>query len=177
MSPREKKLIIFFAAAGFIVLNFLAYAQFQSKRLEFDRALTEARQQLDTAEMFRASREQVSGEMEWLATHEPEPAANQDVQTKLQQLCEREAKGQGLEIKNQRPLPTDTTSGSHYHRAKIQLTVTGAEDALYRWFDKLNVPDQLRAATNIRLSPNAKDDTKIDCTATIEQWFVPVPTT
>lgn len=176
MSPREKKLLIFFAAAGFIVLNFLAYAQFQAKRLEFDRALTEARQQLDTAEMFRASREQVTDEMEWLASHEPEPAANQDVQTQLQQLCEREAKGLGLEIKAQRPLPTDTTSGTHYHRAKIQLTVTGTEEALYRWFDKLNVPDQLRAATQIRLSPN-KDDTKIDCTATVEQWFVPLPTT
>ncbi|MFZ9935950.1 MAG: hypothetical protein ACO3JG_02705 [Luteolibacter sp.] len=177
MSPREKKLLIFFAAAGFIVLNFLAYAQFQAKRLEFDRALGEARQQLDTAEMFRASREQVTDEMEWLAAHDPEPAANQDVQTQLQQLCEREAKGLGLEIKAQRPLPTDAPSGAHYHRAKIQLTVSGSEDALYRWFDKLNVPDQLRAASQIRLSPNTKDDTKIDCTATVEQWFVPLPTT
>ena len=125
--------------------------------------------------MFRASREQVTDQMEWLASHQPEPAANQDVQTKLQQLCESEAKKFSLEIKNQRPLPTDTTSGVHYHRAKIQLTVSGTEDALYRWFDRLNVPDQLRAATVIRLSPNAKDDTKIDCTATVEQWFVPQP--
>ena len=38
--------------------------------------------------MFSASREQVADQMEWLAEHEPEPAANQDVQTKLQQLCE-----------------------------------------------------------------------------------------
>ena len=45
MSPREKKLLIFFGAAGFIVLNFLAFAQFQAKRLEFDRSLDEARRQ------------------------------------------------------------------------------------------------------------------------------------
>ena len=175
MSPREKKLLIFFAAAGFIVLNFLAFAQFQAKRLEFVRSLDEARRQLDTAKMFSASRELVTDQMDWLASHEPQPAAKQDVQTKLQQLCETEAKNAALEIKAQRPLETDTTSGTHYHRAKIQLTVSGAEDALYRWFDRLNVPDQLRAATHIRLSPNAKDDTKIDCTATVEQWFVPPP--
>jgi len=175
MSPREKKLLIFFASAGFIVLNFLGFGFFQTKRLEVMRARDQARQQLDTAEMYRASREQVQPQMEWLASHEPEPAANQDVQTKLQQLAEREAQSAGLTIKSQKPLPTDSTEGLHYHRAKIELAVSGTEDALYLWLDKLNTPDQLRAATFIRLSPNQQDDTKIDCRATVEQWFVPLP--
>jgi hypothetical protein len=175
MSPREKKLLIFFATAGFIVLNFLGFRFFQTKRLDVMRARDQARQQLDTAEMYRASREQVQPQMEWLASHEPEPAANQDVQTKLQQLAEREAQSAGLTIKSQKPLPTDSTEGRHYHRAKIELAVSGTEEALYRWFDKLNMPDQLRAATFIRLSPNQQDDTKIDCRATVEQWFVPLP--
>jgi type II secretory pathway component PulM len=175
MSPREKKLLLFFAAAGFLVLNFLVIGFFKSKRIEVDRQRDEARQKLDVAEMFRASREQVVDEMDWLAKHEPEPAANQDVQTKLQQLCEREAKTTGLTIKTQKPLPTEASAGLQFHRAKIQLTVNGTEQALYQWFDRLNIPEQLRIASSIRLSPNKEDDTKIDCTAIIEQWFVPVP--
>jgi len=176
MSSREKKLLIFFAAAGFLVLNFLAIGFFQKKQLEVESQRSQAQQKLNTAEMFRASREQVVDEMEWLAKHEPEPAANQDVQTQLQQLCEQEARTAGLTIKLQQPLTTDT-SGAHYHRAKIQLTVNGEEEALYRWFDRLNIPEQFRIASSIRISPNKEDDTKIDCTATIEQWFVPIPTT
>jgi hypothetical protein len=175
MSAREKKLLIFFACAGFLIVNFLGFGYYQSKRTQFDRALSEARQQLQTAEIFQASRQQVIDQMEWLAENEPEPAANQDVQTRLQQLCEREARGMGLEIVNQRPLPTDTTTGTHYHRAKMELRVSGGEEALYRWFDRLNAPTELRAATSVRLTPNAKDDTKIDCLTTVEQWFVPVP--
>jgi hypothetical protein len=174
MSPREKKLLILFASAGFIVLNFLGFGFYQRQSLAALQSRDQAKQQLQTAKMIRSSSDQVVDEMAWLAEHEPEPAANQDVQTTLQQLCEREAKGLGLEIRKQSPLPTDTTSGTHFHRARIQLTVSGAEDALYRWFDRLNVPDALRATTHIRLSPNAKEDTKIDCTATVEQWFVPV---
>lgn len=174
MSPREKKLLIFFATAGFLVLNFLAIGLFQNKRLEVETQRNQARQKLDTAEMFRASREQVVDEMEWLAKHEPQPAANQDIQTQLQQLCEREARTAGLTIKTQKPLQTDTT-GQYYHRAKIQLTVNGAEKDLYKWFDRLNIPEQFRIASSIRISPNKEDDTKIDCTATIEQWFVPQP--
>ena len=175
MSPREKKLLIFFAAAGFLVIHILGFGYYQAKQASLEVALGEARRQLQTAEMFQASREQVADQMNWLADHEPEPAANQDVQTRLQQLCEREARGMGLEILNQRPLPTDTTSGSHYHRAKMEFRVSGGEEALYRWFDRLNMPTELRAATSIRLTPNAKDDTKIECLATIEQWFVPIP--
>ncbi len=175
MSPREKKLLIYFATAGFLVLNFLGYGMLNSKRAQADRALADARLKLETAERFQASSEQVADEMNWLAENEPEPAANQDVQTSLQQLCEREAKSCGLTIKSQKPQPSDTTPGLRFHRAKIQITVNGSEESLYRWFDRLNVPEKLRIATQIRLSPNQQDDTKIDCTATVEQWFVPPP--
>ncbi len=173
MSDREKKLIIFFALAGFAILNFLVFNFAQTKRQQVNAERIQAKQTLETAEKFGEMKEQVTDQMAWLADHEPEPKANQDVQTTLQQLIEREAKAAGLTIKSQKPLPTDATEGRHYHRAKIQITVSGTEDALYRWFDRLNTPDQLRVASQIRMVPNNPDDTKIDCTATIEQWFVP----
>ena len=175
MSPREKKLLLFFATAGFVVLNFLAVGFFKTKRLEVDRQRDQASQKLETAKIFSASREQVLDQMEWLAKHEPPPAANQDVQTKLQQLCETEAKTSGLTIKSQKPLPSEAAPGLYFHRAKVQFTVTGAEGALYQWFSRLNNPEQLRVASKILISPNKQDDTKIDCTATVEQWFVPLP--
>jgi uncharacterized iron-regulated membrane protein len=173
MSPREKTLILF-ASAGFLVLNLLGFNFYQNKKLSAAAGLTDARQKLANAEMIRESREQVAGEMAWLAEREPEPAANQDVQTKLQQFCEREAKSAGLTIKNQKPMPSETT-GVHFHRAKMQISVTGTEEALYRWLDRINIPDQFRIATQIKLTPEKEDDTKIDCIAVIEQWFKPLP--
>ena len=55
----------------------------------------------------------------------------------------------------------------------MQLNVAGREEALYRWLDQINDPAKLRSATQLLLKPDAKDDTLIDCTATIDQWFVP----
>ena len=72
MSPREKKLLIFFATAGFLVLNFLAIGFYKTKRLQVDRDLAQANQKLETARIYRASSEQVADQMEWLAKHEPE---------------------------------------------------------------------------------------------------------
>lgn len=175
MSPREQKLLIFFAVAAFAIVNFLGYGFATAKRQEVDASRAQARDQLATADMFRDSRAQVTDQMDWLTENEPQPMANQDAQTQLQELVEREARATGLTIKTQKPLPTDATEGRYYHRAKLQINVTGGEEALYRWFDRLNMPDQFRAATQIRLSPNKEDDTKIDCSATIEQWFIPPP--
>ncbi len=174
MSVREKKLILFFALAGFVILNFLVFNFATSKRQQVNNERAQAQQKLTVAETFQASREQVLDQMEWLAAHEPAPQASQDVQTALQQLVEREAKAAGLTIKNQKLLPTDEAVGKHYHRAQFQINVSGTDEAIYRWFDKLNVPDQLRGATQIRFFPNSPDDTKLDCTATIAQWFVPL---
>lgn len=173
MSDSEKKYILIFSVIGFVILNFFAFNFAKSMRLRVDAQTKLATDKLAIAENFQQSREKVNGEMEWLAEHETQPAANQDVQTRLQQVVERGANQAGLTIKpGQKPLPTDT-AGKNYHRAKIQISVTGTEESLYRWFDNLNVPDQFRIASQIRLTPNQQDDTKIDCLAIFEQWFVP----
>lgn len=175
MSAREKRLLLLFGMAGFLVIHFLAFRWYQTRKQEAAVRLQDARQQMETARMVSASRDQVEGEMEWLAENEPEPAANQDVQTALEKLCDNEARSAGLQVKNKRPMPSDTTEGKHYHRAKFQFSVTGTEKSLYQWLDKVNVPADFRIATQIRLAPNKEDDTQIDCTAVVEQWFIPVP--
>ncbi|OYV03708.1 MAG: hypothetical protein CFE26_20730, partial [Verrucomicrobiales bacterium VVV1] len=120
------------------------------------------------------SRDQGEDEMTWLADHEPQPDEDQLVQTKLQQLAESEARNGGLTIKTggQKLLPTDKT-GPYYHRAKVEFTVNGTEQALYSWIGKLQVAAEFRAVTFLRMMPNKEDDTKIDATLIIEQWFVP----
>ena len=175
MSSREKKLLTLFAVAGFVVINFFLFGFLKKQGFAADSKLTEAELALEQAEFVSASRDQVVDEMDWLQQHEPEPIANQDVQTKLQELCEREAKAAGLTINSQKPLPTESPEGAHYNRAKFLITVTGREEALYRWLSRLNVPSQLRIASQIRLAPDKKDDTLIDATVTIDQWFVPLP--
>lgn len=178
MSNREKNLLIFFAVAGFIVLNLLGFKYFSTYQSKIKRERQEAQAELQRAEMFLDSRDQVEDEMNWLADHEPQPDEDQLVQTKLQQLAESEARNAGLSIKTggQKLLPTDK-SGRHYHRAKVEFTVNGSEQALYSWIGKLQVPTEFRAVTFLRLMPNKEDDTKIDATLIIEQWFVPAPPT
>ncbi len=172
MSDREKKLLTLLLVAGFLILNFFLYSLYAQKKTQFDNDFNAAKTRLQQAIVFSDSSSQLAEEMTWLAEHEPQPAAYQDVQTKLQQFAETQARNLGLTIKSQELLPTDD-SGVHYHRAQIKINLSGQEQALYRWFDAINDPAAFRTAYQIRLSPNAQDDTLIDCSATLAQWFPP----
>lgn len=172
MSPREKKLLIFFALGGFVVLNLLGYKLYSSKKLAFNETHSRAVNTLKSAEMVSASRESVAAVMKWVNAHQPRPSDYQTVQSTLVSLADNEAKAAGLTLKNQRPLERDTDH-PNYHRVKTQLTLTGTEQALYNWLDRINDPEKFRCVTFLRLSPNKEDDTKIECTAIAEQLFVP----
>src|SRR5688500_14362813 len=115
MSPREKNLLLIFGAAGFIILNFLAFNFYVKKKTEITGKRIAAEQALEQAEIISERRDEVVDDMDWLVDHEPQPAAYQDVQSKLQQLVEREAQINGLTIKpnSQKLLPTDQTAGNH----------------------------------------------------------------
>ncbi len=172
MSAREKKLLALLLIAGFFVVNFFLFSFYIGKKLQLDNQLASAKAQLQQAIAFQESSTQLAGEMRWLAEHEPAPAVYQDVQTQLQQFAVNQARNQGLTIKSQELLPTDTT-GIHYNRAQMTISLTGGEQALYRWFDAINDPTAFRSAYQILLKPNTQDDTLIDCSATLAQWFTP----
>lgn len=172
MSAREKKLLTLFLVAGFLILNFFLYTLYVQKKNGFTTDFEAAKSRLEQAINNQEMSGQLAGEMDWLEANEPEAVAYQEVQTKLQQFAESQARSLGLTIKRQELLPTDT-GGVYYNRAQVRIDLSGQEQALYRWFDAVNDPSSFRTALQIRISPNGQDDTLIDCSATIAQWFPP----
>ncbi|MFD2256038.1 hypothetical protein ACFSSA_05060 [Luteolibacter algae] len=172
MSAREKKLLALLLIAGFIILNVFLFGFYTQKKSQFDNNFRSAKTRLQQAIAFQDSSAELADEMEWLAENQPQTAVYQTIQTQLQQYAELQARNLGLSIKSQELLPTDT-SGVYYQRAQIKINLTGQEQSLYRWFDSINDPKSFRCAYQIRLTPNAQDDTLIDCSATLSQWFVP----
>ena len=172
MSDREKKLLALLLIAGFIIVNVFFYSFYMEKKSLYANDLETAKSQLEQAIVFRESSREFADQMAWLAEKEPKPATYQETQNALQLFAETEARNRGLNVKSQEPLPTDE-SGTYYHRAQVKINLTGKEKALYEWFDAINDPDVFRTTYQIRLSPNSQDDTLIDCSATLSQWFPP----
>lgn len=173
MSDREKKLLIFFGVAIFLVANFFGYSLLAKKKQEVAVEIGQLETTIMEAENFEAQEAQVLDEMEWLVEHEPEPVEAEPVGPKLEQFANARATSAGLTVQKRTILPDDET-GPSYWRARVEMQVTGMEEALYRWLSQLQDPNQFRAVTALRLSPNREDDTKIDANVVIEEWFIPL---
>lgn len=172
MSDREKKLLALLLVAGFLIINFFLYTLYVQKKTLYANDLDAAKARLQQAIAFSESSNQLAEQMDWLAENEPEPATYQDTQNALQAFAQTQAENFGLTIRSQDLLTTDD-SGVHYHRAQVRINLTGREVDLYKWFDAINNPAAFRTTYHIRMTPNGQDDTLIDCSATLSQWFPP----
>jgi hypothetical protein len=173
MSDRERKLVLLFGLAAFLLVNFFAVSWFQAKKGKITSDLNKARANVQSAEIDAGSFETVEEEMSWLNEKTPSPKAGQLVSTELETYASNQATTHQLTI-DKRDIKANDETGAHFNRAKVQFKVSGREDSLYRWLDRLQMPDQFKAITSIRLQPDAKDDTLIDATVDVEQWYVPL---
>jgi len=173
MSDRERKLVLFFGLAAFLLVNFFAISWFQGQKGKIARDLMKAKNEVQSAEMAAGSFNTVYDEMKWLEEKSPSPKAGQLVSTELETYASNQASTHQLTISKRDFKPNDET-GAHFHRAKVQYKIGGREDSLYRWLDRLQMPDQFKAVTYLKLQPDAKDDTLIDAIVDVEQWYVPL---
>lgn len=172
MNDREKKLVLLLGVAAFVIVNVFGISKYKSFKTKLSRDLIEARGEVDRARMIRDNYDLVEDEMIWVQDHLPVPKAGQMVATELEQYATSQATSHQLTLKGRSIRPNDE-SGINFHRAKVEFKVSGREESFYRWLDRLHAPDQFRAVTSMRLTPEAKDDTNIDATIEVEQWYIP----
>jgi hypothetical protein len=174
MSPREKRLLIFLGAAVFVIVHVAALKMFFLPQLASARSDAKSFQDKSLDAEFRIeSQEENREEIDWLLKYEPQPITPQDAESQLEELANREAQRRGLEVKRRKIQPKIEDPALKYHRARVDLEVSGSERVLYQWLDRLHSPADFRAVTSMTMSPKRDDDTQIDCRITVEQWFIP----
>lgn len=172
MSSREKSLLVVFCTAIFLGVSFFGFNWLNDQRARVSRQIGEHRVTIETAIFAREQADRLSSEVEWLESRNLEPTEGELVPSKLENLANTEAVRAGLSVTRRKILPKDDT-GIHFHRAKVEVVVSGSEMSFYRWLDSLQDPAAFRAVTSLRLAPNREDETKIDATIEVEQWYIP----
>lgn len=174
MNHREKRLLLVFAGVAGALVLFFGFETYRSRMEVLRKETEEARMTVTNAELFLQMQDQFADEIEWLELNEPAPRTVQEVQPALEQLATREARSSGLTVLSPSFPPSDENVG-YYGRARVRMTVTGSEAALYRWLHQLQSPEDFRTVVSMELTPLRDDDTQISCTVVLEQWFVPEP--
>jgi len=171
MNPREKRLLILLLAALFVVANALAVRWIGQKRDDFRNAAAAATTTIEGAAFAEQQRQTVEDEVAWLEENQPQPKEGELVPSELERLATSAAQRWSLSVVQ--PEILDSVGGEFFERARLQIKVSGAEASLYRWLVEMHNPEQFRAVREMQLSPNREDDTQIDATILIEQYYVP----
>lgn len=176
MSDREKRLVIVLIVLGFLGLNAGALKLWYLPRLtdakETSKKMINERNKAMNA-IFE--QEDKQDEIAWLNRSEREKSWQKAV-ADLEALASREAQRRGLTLKRKaKPLTAIEHKELYFDRAAIEIEVTGREQILFQWLDRLNSPSDLRAVTTLRINPKKGDNTMVDCLVVLEQWFVPPP--
>lgn len=174
MNEREKRLVLILGLVAASLLGLFGY-KIYARNLDSVRAQKAAAQTvIDKCQAAIDAGDQLADQLEWLAANEPKPQAIQTVRPVFQQFATRRAEEAGLTVLSPSFPPSEESAG-YYGRAKVRMTVTGTEAALYRWLNEMQSPKDFRTVASIDLTPLRDDDTKISCTVVLEQWFVPEP--
>ena len=175
MSDREKKLIILVGILVFVVLNIGAYQVWYAPRKE--KAVADEEKFVimkDEAEAAMDAQDFKRAEIEWLERNEQKQIkSSQKALADLEALANREAKRRGLTVKRVKPMTAIESGELEFFRARVEIEVSGREQVLFQWIDRLNSPSDLRTATSLRINPKKDDDTQVDCAVVLEQWFIP----
>lgn len=175
MSDREKNMVYVLLVIGFLVVNAVALNMFFLPKLQEARKTEKEMKDLKRiAKEAIESQEDRQDEINWLEKSEKKLTKSPgDALKDLHELADREAKRRGLTVKRTNLQPAIDDSSLYYHRAAVELEVSGKEQTLYQWIDRMNAPSELRIATRLLIGPTKSDEALIDCTIMLEQWFVP----
>ncbi|MBJ05738.1 MAG: hypothetical protein CMO40_01280 [Verrucomicrobiaceae bacterium] len=176
MSDREKRLVIVLVVLGFLGLNAGVLKLWYLPRISDAKdTTTRMIEKRDRAMIAIFEQEDKQDEIDWLSRSEREKSWQKAV-ADLEALASREAERRGLTLKRQaKPLTAIEHEDLYFDRAAIEIEVSGREQILFQWLDRLNSPSDLRAVTTLRINPKKDDDTMVDCLVVLEQWFVPPP--
>jgi len=174
MNDREKRLFLFLAVIVVGIGALFGYKSYANYRANIHTQMEAAKLTLNNAEDFLVLREQAAEQLAFLERSEPEPRAIQDVKPAVMQFATKRAEDLGLTVLS--PGFLDAEQGErHYARVRVRMTVTGTEEAFYRWLHEVQSPNDFRTVFSIDMITMRDDNTKIYCVVVLEQWFVPEP--
>lgn len=171
MSSSERRLLGIFLGLVAGLGGYLLAAQFRSwqHRIERRERDVELRQMEAATLLAEAGRWRACAE--WLGQAQPAAQSDLEAEQGLLDTLSQSATSAGLEIKQTKIEPKQTTD--HYRQFGAMLTVRGEVPALFRWLHNLQQPSAFYVVPSLTITPDKEEPTKVNATVQIWRWYLP----
>jgi hypothetical protein len=174
MNNREKKLIIILFGAAFIIVNLFLFTSFNTAKQQKKALFSKGAKDLEKMELELDEADSQIPDRDWLFDNPPVEGTHGKVGAELATYTEKSALSNRVKLKK-RPSPQreDAEESGAYRSARVKVLGNATDRELYLWLTDLQDPKQGRSITQLRISPQRDDATRIVCELEITQWFTP----
>jgi hypothetical protein len=176
LKPSEKRLLLVFGTAAFILFNLLGFSWYKKRTLllQSQRVKLEARANL--LEVMKTQAPEAELKRAWLDDHLQAYADEAARETYLDGFVQREAKDLDLEIRKNQPKPA--LLEELFHKSRYTAEVTGEWDNVLEFMYRLQSPKAFHFVSNLTLKSQKKEGSTDEaanavCTFEIEKWWSP----
>lgn len=176
LKPSEKRLLIFFGIAAFILLNLLGFSWLKKRNVLLERQRITVESRIRELEMWKGKAAEAEQKRAYLDQHLQAYADEATRETYLDDFIKREASDLDLEVRKNVTMPA--LLEEHFHKSRYTAEVSGAWDDVFEFIYRLQQPKDFRFVRTIRLKSQKKEGSSDEaadavCTFELEKWWSP----
>ena len=176
LKPSEKRLLIFFGIAAFILLNLLGFNWLKKRNVLLERQRITVESRIRELEMWQGKAAEAEQKRSYLDQHLQAYADEATRETYLDDFIKREASDLDLEVRKNVTMPA--LLEQHFHKSRYTAEVSGAWDDIFEFIYRLQQPKEFRFVRTLRLKSQKKEGSSDEaadavCTFEIEKWWSP----
>jgi hypothetical protein len=176
LKPSEKRLLIFFGIAAFILLNLLGFSWLKKRNVLLERQRITVESRIRELEMWQGKAAEAEQKRSYLDQHLQAYADEATRETYLDDFIKREASDLDLEVRKNVTMPA--LLEEHFHKSRYTAEVSGSWDDIFEFIYRLQQPKEFRFVRTLRLKSQKKEGSSDEaadavCTFEIEKWWSP----
>lgn len=176
LKPSEKRLLIAFGTAAFILLNLLGFSWYKKRNLALQTQRIKMEMRATELEIMKGQAPEAERKRTFLDQHLQPYADEATREIYLDQFVQKEAGALDLVVRKNFPMPVKLEQ--HFHKSRYQAEVTGEWNNVLEFIRRLQTPREFRFVPSLSLKSqkkegNSEEAPDVVCTFEIEKWWSP----
>ena len=179
LKPSEKRLLIAFGIAAFLLLNLFGFSWWKKRSLMLTSQTTKLETRARELEAMKALAPEAEQKRVWLDQYLQRYPDENTRETYLDIFVQKQVSDLNLEIRKNQPLTVKLEE--HFHKSRYTAEVTGQWADVLEFIRRMQSPKEFHFVPSLRLKSQKKEGTEEGtnavCTFEIEKWWSPESTT
>jgi hypothetical protein len=176
LKSSEKRLLILFGAAAFLLLNLFGFSWWKKRTLTLSSKAIKLEARARELEVMKGLAPQAELKRAYLDAHLQAYPDEATRETYLDQFIQKQVRDLDLEIRKNQPM--NAKLEEHFHKSRYTAEVSGEWADILEFIRRLQSPKEFHFVPSLRLKSQKKEGgseegTNAVCTFEIEKWWSP----